>query len=284
MINENDKVVEFSYVPNVIKEIISKNITEDKINVILSILDDDVKFYIRISGSIKSNNILVFYNGAVDLSKKKEKEYVFQRSSWDRDFDALVINVDDATARLASDIVIGWGQGNLDKYYSSYYNKYIQDILASLPSVNLNKLHIGSSAGGYQAIVGASYDIGSRAIVFNPQIDWSHHFYLGHSDRLRNISFKGYSFESLRSMYPYRLNCILMAIKLGNIPSIDYYVNTAFSHDVDNQLIHFVKSLYGQTDLLIKKEINISMYSNIVLGHNPPMKDDTIKYIKKRMV
>lgn len=280
-----EDIAEIVYEENAIKHLLNTHIIENRVELSFSVLDEEVKFYLRVEGDVTSKNVIIFYNGAIDLERKKDKGFVFQRSTWAKDFDALVINVDDATTRLSSDIVLGWGQGSLEKYYSAYYNKYVQDILEVMTSESLNRLHVGSSAGGYQAIVGAAYDQGSRAIVFNPQIDWSHHFFPGHMDRLRNIAFKGYSFEALRSMYPWRLNCVDMAIRLHNIPSVDYYVNAAFMHDVDNQLMQFMFAIRrAGAEMLLGKEINTHMYYDASAGHNPPTKDVTVEFVKRRLL
>ncbi len=279
---EDIEIIRVNYSPNIITySLLSECIKNDYIKVILSIIDNGVTYYIRIEGNIHNDKCIIFYNGAADINRKDKP--IFQRSSWVNEINALVINIDDPTIRLSHDLVLGWGQGTLENYYSEKFNIYLQDILNSFNKPIVNRLHVGSSAGGYQAIVGSSFDVGSKALVLNPQIDWSHHFFMSHADRLRNIAFKNYSFDALKSMYPHRLNCLDMAIANGNIPSIIYYVNTAFAHDIDNQLVIFLDRLKGKSNLLKDKTIDIRMYNNEKEGHNPPLKDKTIKIINNAL-
>lgn len=242
-------------------------------------------FY-RVEGEVRSPNILILYNGAYSGTIERKDKPVFQRSTWVADFGCLVINIDDPTIRLGKDCVIGWGQGTLEDYYSIEFNKFLQEIYLCLGVENSrNRIHFGSSAGGYQAIVGASLDQGSRAIVCNPQIDWTEHFLTSHVDRLRNVCFKGFSISAIQAMYPERANCMVFARKNKNIPSVDFYVNAQFAHDIRHQLTHFVGVLGAaeSVDLLKDKEFEIYV-THASRGHNPPGKDDTIEYIQRRFV
>ena len=259
------------------------SLEKNYIKVLLEIIEKDETYYFRIEGSLSDQNCIILYNGAADIAKKESP--IFQRSSWVKDIEGLVINIDDPTVRLRKDIVLGWGQGKIDDYYSINFNNILQKILLALKKENLNRIHFGSSAGGYQAIVGAALDKGSRAVVCNPQIDWTHHFFEKHITRIREVTFKNYSIEALRSMYLHRLNCIEMAIRLSNLPSTDYYVNSSFIHDMDNQLRYFIDSISGfkAKELLEGKEINIHVYHDAKTGHNPPSKVKTIGFIKKHM-
>ena len=248
--------------------------------------NDSPSIHFRIEGDIEDKNILILYNGAYNGTAERKQKPVFQRSSWIKDLKALSINIDDPTILLGNGCIIGWGQGTLEDYYSLYFNNYLQTIYEVLNiSALRNKIHFGSSAGGYQAVVGASLDIGSRAIICNPQIDWTSYFLLSHVDRLRNISFKGFSISALQAMHPDRVNCMKFAKKNRNFPSIDYYVNSQFSHDIQNQLNHFVNEIgLGENqELLHGKEFQIHI-THESRGHNPPGKDDTVKLIQYRFL
>lgn len=248
--------------------------------------DNKPSIYYRIEGAVNSKNILILYNGAYGKTVERKSEPVFQCATWVDDFGCLVINIDDPTIRLNRECVIGWGQGVLDDYFSIHFDKYLQKIYKFLQiEKNINRIHFGSSAGGYQAIVGASLDKGSRAVVCNPQIDWTKHFIAFHVDRLRNMSFHGYSIEALQTMHPDRCNCMSFAKNNGNIPSVDFYVNGQFAHDVTNQLNEFINILgsYGATELLEGKNFEIYI-THALRGHNPPDKEETISYIKRRFV
>lgn len=254
------------------------------IKFILNIVENNIEYFFRIEGSLNSKNCIVFYNGAVDIAKKDTP--VFQRSSWALDFESLVINIDDPTVRLRNDIVLGWGQGLLENYFSMNFDRFLQELLSSLNMQNTNRLHFGSSAGGYQAVIGAALDKESRAIICNPQIDWTKHFFENHSNKIRDVSFKSYSVEALRVLHPERLNCLEMALKIGNIPNIDYYVNSAFTHDLENQLNYFISIVSSNRASIYteNRDVNIYISHNKKFGHNPPDKIETIKYIKRRMI
>ena len=60
-------------------------------------------------------------------------------------------------------------------------------------------------------------------------------------------------------------------------------MNTAFAHDIDNQLVIFLDRLKGNSNLLKDKTIDIRMYNNEKEGHNPPLKDKTIKIINNAL-
>lgn len=261
-----------------------KSIKNNYVKAVLEIVEEDVSYYIRLEGSTLDKNCIILYNGAVDIDKKDKP--VFQRSSWVNDIEGFVINIDDPTVRLRKDIVLGWGQGKIDNYFSIKFNIILQKILMVMSFQNVNRIHFGSSAGGYQAIVGAALDKGSRAIVCNPQIDWTHHFFEKHITKIREVTFKNYSVEAIRSMYLHRLNAMEMAIYISNIPSVDYYVNSSFTHDMNNQLRHFIDSIssFRAKRLLEGKEMNIHVYHDEKNGHNPPSKYKTISFIKKHII
>lgn len=245
-----------------------------------------LSLFYRIEGNLDSENILILYNGAYSNTIERKSEPVYQRCTWVADFDCLVINIDDPTIRLGKDCVIGWGQGTLDDYFSVSFNYFLQKIYKFLRiEESRNRIHFGSSAGGYQAVVAASLDYGSRAIVCNPQIDWTKHFLTSHVDRLRNMSFKGFSVEALQTMYPDRCNCITFAKKHGNIPSIDFYVNAQFAHDITNQLGCFIDELGSFDSQSLLKDRDFEIYiTHASRGHNPPSKDETISYVKRRFI
>lgn len=247
---------------------------------------DRQSIFYRIEGDACNPNVLILYNGAYSGTVERKNQPVFQRCTWVSDFGCLVINIDDPTIRLGKDCVIGWGQGTLEDYYSLAFNKFLKEIYLCLGvEETRNKIHFGSSAGGYQAIVGASLDRGSRAIVCNPQVDWTNHFLTSHVDRLRNVCFKGFSIAAIKAMYPERANCMVFARRNRNIPSVDFYVNAQFAHDIRHQLTCFVDVLGAaeSVDLLQDRDFEIYV-THASRGHNPPGKDDTIKYIQRRFV
>lgn len=289
-IMENDEniqnlIVNYEYesIDTVIKSYLETLKNKD-VRFILNVIENNIEYFFRVEGSLISKNCIIFYNGAVDIEKKDKP--VFQRSSWVSDFESLVINIDDPTVRLRKDIVLGWGQGLLENYFSMNFDRFLQEILSSLIIRDTNRIHFGSSAGGYQAVIGSSLDKESRAIICNPQIDWTRHFFENHSNKIRDVSFKSYSIEALRVLYPERLNCLEMALKIGNIPNIDYYVNSAFTHDLENQLNYFMSIISSNRASMYteNKDINIHISHNKKFGHNPPDKIETIKYIKRRMI
>ncbi|MBQ9259284.1 MAG: hypothetical protein IJ187_05480 [Neisseriaceae bacterium] len=235
-------------------------------------------FYLRLEGSLSAQQCVVLYNGAVLLDKKNNG--IFQRSTWVKELEAFVINVDDPTVRLHKDMALGWGQGTLNNYFSIKMAQNVQLLLEVLNLTTTQRVHFGSSAGGYQAIVGGSLDTGSRVVVVNPQIDWTHHFVQSHINRLLQVSFSHFTVEALQANYPERVNCLKFVKMQKYIPCIDYYVNASFPHDIKNQCSLFIDFIAENAHLFEQQKFRLFVYNDKKAGHNPPDKNTTIKYIK----
>lgn len=249
---------------------------------ILKVVGNDVTFNFRISVLRSSEALLVMYNGALDLSIATHP--VFQRSSWDSELPCNIVNVEDSTCYLADDLAIGWGQGVSDRYYSEDIAEIIRVVSRSIGVQEGSRhLHFGSSAGGYQAIVGAALDPGSRACVNNPQIDWTKFFVRSAVDRLVGVSFGGIGLDSLREELPHRVNCIEYAARSGYFPPIDYYVNCGFESDLNSQFQEF---LGMASRLPVETEwdlVNCYVYRDTDRKHNPMSQERSLDAIRRSL-
>lgn len=239
----------------------------------------DVEFHMRWDRLFGAKRTLFLYNGAVDLERKKRP--IFQRSTWSREFDANVVNIEDPTVYLDPTMPIGWGQGTLDHYYSETVATIVDALARVIGSTSENHLHFGSSAGGYQAIVVGSLDAGSTVAVNNPQIDWTKHFVQRVVDDVVKFSFPGLSVSELREKYPTRVNALKYAAQHGGLKRLIYWVNAGFVSDVDDHLKLAITEYARSSQVTQDFGIEIGIYRDPERGHNPMVMDKTIHLLSR---
>lgn len=228
------------------------------------------------------DRLLVTYNGALQRSKAPDG-IIFQRSSWLDEFKSSVVQIADPTLVKESRLQIGWAQYSKERWA-------IEDMARVLDRVRevfdlqdaSSTLHYGSSAGGFQAIAMATLDVGSRAMVNNPQLDWSR-YVESFVNALRRQVFNGDEMEKIKEEAPWRVNVADLFELVGVIPEISIFTNIASSGDLDNQLVPFLSSLAANTPFGTDPKVRVHAYAHEGLGHNPLPKPKTIQIINRAL-
>ncbi|BEV39953.1 hypothetical protein BSB_30260 [Bacillus stercoris] len=244
--------------------------------------EDGVPFEFLINIKTNQNKLLVISSGAYDNVKLKPP--IFQRYTWMTEFNHSVIYFNDPTLYLNQKLSIGWGQGTKNHFYLATITNIIRELAYKI-KVNMNNIFFyGSSAGGFMSLILASF-LRATAIVNNPQTDVCT-FYQSHVGRLFETLYPNENKSEVIKQFRYRLNVCAFFQKLKHVPKIFYYQNYACSFDVETQLLPFLNSIKSEKTLMhltTDKEIELHLYNDAELGHNPLNKQKTMEIIHKAM-
>lgn len=228
------------------------------------------------------DGLLITYNGAIQRSKAPDG-IVFQRSSWLQDFDANVLQLADPTMCLHRKLQIGWGQYTKNQWAIDAYAKIVSEFRDHFDlAPALKSLHYGSSAGGFQAACVSALDRESKALVNNPQLDWSRYVPAFVNALLRDV-FDGEELNSVIERVPWRVNALKFFEYAGYTPELQILVNLASEGDFVNQLKPFLDELPTLALDSRRPRLSIEPYCDGLLGHNPLPKPYTIMRINETM-
>lgn len=270
---ENLKKIELSY-GELNTFVLDKN--ED---IFLSVISNGVKFEFIIKRRIKSENLIIFGSGAYNINKLSPP--IFQRYSWNNDFDENIIYFNDPTLYLA-DITLGWGYGTREIHYLNIIYKIIEKLTISMKIEKRNSIIYGSSGGGFMAIILATLLKGSTALVNNPQTDISKY----HLSQIRKLFDEIYSNEDIDNIFKLnkdRINVVDFFFKEEYVPKIVYYQNMACEFDMKNQFYPFIENMKRVEEKYFFQPIDIRLYFNKEENHNPLSKNKTINIIKNQI-
>lgn len=231
-------------------------------NKIIGINKDGLTVYINIKLKLNNKNLVVFSNGAINLSKSKPP--VFSRSSWASDFNANCIFIDDTTIHNTN-MTVGWGVGTQERYYLLDYLEIVKKISSLLDIENKNILFFGSSAGGFMSIMYSIFMKGTVAVANNPQIWVRKETQASRATNLYNNVFPGMSETEILERFGERLSVIRMIEKMKYTPKIYYIINRYSKKDIEEQYELFTDYIDGKEILDNDTEI-ISYHSS--KGHN----------------
>jgi len=232
--------------------------------------------------NIKANSdkLVILLNGAVDRNRSDGP--VFQRSSWVSDIPANVLNIADPTVNETNRLSIGWGQSVRGVALDDMSSMAIQ-IGNMLGVVNGDdRIYFGSSAGGFQAVQLATRDVGSKAIVNNPQTDWTYYMQTSVNAVRRDV-YDSLPIEWIRDQYPGNCSIASALKQFGYYPEIDYYVNAESESDVNVHLRRFISEISDFENKEILKKLKINFYGDPVAGQNPLPKGRTISIINSHL-
>lgn len=260
--------ISFSNLGKRIKALVASTDKGTPIEVIVEL--KGVSYPIRLTLSHKySGNLLVTYNGAVSRARAADG-VVFQRSSWTPLIRANVLQFCDPTLLSHKGMAIGWGQLNHDVFGIEQYMEILSEVRnhIALPAAE-QTIHFGSSAGGFQALIAASLDRGSMALVNNPQFDWTYYPVTAAVNRVAKNVLGRSSIEDLRNNLPHRCSAAAYFELNGNVPRMRLLINTQSNSDFSDQLPRFMSDLGKSSWLDINRDIEIRLYSHAGTGHNP---------------
>lgn len=246
---------------------------DEKYEVIINYKEIDFHFYFHLKSG--SKQMIFFSNGALDL--KRSKPPVFQRKSWSDEFSANTIFIDDRTLH-DSNLVLGWGQGRVDRFYLDDISDISKEILRNLKINAENTAYFGSSAGGFMSLVLASKLVGSTAIVNNPQT-YVYNYLPGPVNSMFRTCYPGLERDEIINKFNHRLSAAASIKQNGYVPKIYYFQNKQCEADMNNHFIPFTKEMEASGENIV--DINYILYNNEKLGHNPLPKERTINWVIK---
>lgn len=225
----------------------------------------------------QADRLIVFNNGSVNL-ELSHRQPVFQRSSWWSEIDAHQIFVCDPGTVGEDARAINWLQTAGSPWIVRDLMKGILALSRILGITSPERrLYYGSSAGGFAALLELAYDRQSRAIVNNPQINWTR-WYSPQVKPVLEAHFPRLNAKQVRERFPRRTNCLQTFAIVGGAANVEYWVNMAAAHDRDVQLpfaLDFVRR-----NPQICRQFAIRMYYDEQRGHNPLSKPETLELLE----
>lgn len=224
----------------------------------------------------EARRLVVLCNGAVDLARSGG-EPVFQRSSWWSEIQAHQIYVCDPVTVGADALSLGWAQWSLQHWLVPEIARACQHVYRALGvAPDHERLYFGSSAGGFLACGLVGLDPGARAVVNNPQFDWTRWFPPA-VNALRNQRLDGLLPSVLRQEHAPRTNVLSFLATQPELPSIEYWVNLMSAHDRDIQLAELDRAVEAHPRL--RDSIHVRPYVDGESKHNPLSKDETLSLL-----
>jgi hypothetical protein len=122
----------------------------------------------------KSDKLVVFFNGAVDVVKTPPP--VFQRWSWFAKMPYSCMIFMDPTIykmmeKFSDEAYIGWYQGDNSTFVLQHMVEEVKKVINMLNISSENVVFYGSSAGGFASLLASAVLKGSKACVVNPQVN-----------------------------------------------------------------------------------------------------------------
>lgn len=221
---------------------------------------------------------VIFSNGAVDL-KRSGGRAVFQRSTWWREIEGHQIFVCDPGTVGREAIGLSWGQLSPDYWAVPDISAAVRG-LATVFGCREPERHVyfGSSGGGFMSIGLCALDPCSRAVVNNPQLDWTR-WMPRDVNNLRSARFGPVSPAEIRAKWPTSSSVLRLITSQNAAPHIDYLVNLASKHDRAVELPMIQEFIAEHPDAAAN--IRVLTYRDAASGHNPLPKDLALKCLHR---
>jgi hypothetical protein len=243
----------------------------------LTINYDIIKIELLMRISSLNKNLICFGSGAYNPDVLKPP--IFNRFSWQEDFEESVIFYNDPTLYVNSKLTLGCGVGKNDDWYLKKVYNVIKIIVEKININNENILFFGSSGGGFTSIQLATLFKNSAAIVNNPIIFLERYNKIAINNIL-DYCFEESDKEAILNKFKYRFDILDLFEKENYIPSITYLLNLNSQYDVRNQFMPFLTGLES-LKLFENEQLNVLIYSGEA-GHAGVLdKDETVDLLKK---
>ncbi|MEB9981050.1 glycosyltransferase family A protein, partial [Bacillus cereus] len=178
------------------------------------------------------------------------------------------------------EISLGWGQGELDRFYLQDIANILKLLLIKLQVDSKNVLFYGSSGGGFMSLILAGFVKGSTALVNNPQTNLMKWIPVP-VNQVFNLSYPGLSREEIEEKFGERINITDFFKSIEYVPNIYFLQNVACEFDVQNHLLPFISGLEQMDENTEVNQILVDLYFDKKAGHAALEKNETIEYIKK---
>lgn len=229
-------------------------------------------FHFKLHLKNNSKKLVVFSNGAYDLSKNTPP--VFMRASWVEEMNYNALFIDDKTVHN-NGLRIGWGVGTKDRHFLIDYSQIVKKVTKELNIIDKDIYYFGSSQGGFMSMALSAMHEGTTAIVNNPQT-YVDNYHERAVNALYNTIFPEKSRKDILIEYADRIS-ITTIFRKYRTPRTFYYQNRLCTSDMRNHLSPFLRRLDRYN--IDSSNINFILYNNKKDGHNPINKEKTLKLI-----
>ena len=247
-----------------------------------SITVDGISIPLAFRRAEGSNQLCIFYNGAVNR-QMAPSGIVFQRSTWAEDVEANCLFIADPAILNRETASIGWGQLSASLWLPEVISTVLRPLGEHLAVEPSSRLHYGSSAGGFLALACSAADVGSQALVNNPQTDWLRYDPPSQADALLRDVFAGASRAQLVQTHPWRARLWEWFEKCGRIPNFIYQVNDASEEDIEVQLPPFERAIIAMHPRYPSAKRTIEHYFDAQAGHSPMAKGPALTSINRAL-
>lgn len=226
--------------------------------------------------------LVVATNGAVSRKDEIDPREVFQRRTWVEEFHGTALLISDPTIRPDNHLSIAWGQGSPHGFALPAMAQAAQFVASQLDIPAHRRLYYGSSAGGFQALQLAARDEKSRALVNNPQVDWT--MYMPGS--VKSICRYSYGTEDsaeVQAQYPDRTHAVKAFAETGYVPQVRYLLNAASDNDVNLQVGALFAGMGSIAAYASSPRIDIATYYDEHSGHIPLSKPRTLLEVNAQL-
>lgn len=215
--------------------------------------------------------VLALFNGAIDPMRAAGKP-VFQRFSWNEEFQASTAYFHDSTQTLHPTLRISWGLGDgvltLAPLHAGALEGYRTALETQLGAQQPNLHLFGSSAGGFQALRVATLLSDASTLVNNPQLDWLKYEVRSAVRDVLSTVYAHVPQDQVRDQHGAEISLTTWWSQLGVIPSFKYLLNCASKADVDLQYLPFMRWLAGP-QVPSPSDVHVRTYLDQQAGHNP---------------
>ncbi|WP_165816154.1 prolyl oligopeptidase family serine peptidase [Kumtagia ephedrae] len=222
------------------------------------------------------SRIFVFFNGEIPAHLLGQGP-TFQRWTWASDFSNPVLCVSDASVDGRDDLQIGWYVADRDGGTFDDLMDLVEDVCTRTVGKNAEIVCVGSSAGGFAALMAACRNRCDGAVVFNPQVDIMRY-------RERAISRFMARFcpdmGDSSGQWGDRTSLIESIPRYSARAKIVYWQNTDDHFHFRNHCKNF-RDAVARLPAEIQKNVSFNFYTDPVAGHNPPTKERFLAAIER---
>jgi hypothetical protein len=228
-------------------------------------------------------------SGAMNYLEKRINPPYIERHSWVNDLEDSIIYYSDPTLYLGDHLLVGWGQGTIDRFYIKDIAAILEKLIAKTQISPSNVLFYGSSAGGFMALILAGYIKESVALVNSPQTCLTK-WLKTPVKQVFELSYPKLSEQEIMSLYPERINVMKFYKHIKYVPKVYYLQNAYCELDMVDHVIPFIEGLQKMGAGCVVNPVKLDLYYIVrpgpailpaIGGHGALEKTDTIKYINK---
>lgn len=223
-----------------------------------------------------ADQVLVHFSGAVKEEMLSQAP-VFQRWSWHAHFAPTMVFVADPLVNAETGLRIAWHVGTRDRPVLPELFAQIDALVQVLHGRSLPVTALGSSAGGFAALMSAIGGHAVRALAINPQTH-----ILRYHTRLRDafLAHYGTTASEATEADRLRLSCAFAARRHRMDPDTRLHIlqNHSDKFHFENHFLPMMK-LWNSPSLQRKGRASFELFDDAELEHTPPPLERVLAWI-----